>query len=70
MLELMLPQALNFVEMAVAESISRVIRVPITLKMGRYITGKSTVLIVLSFRVQRRFNLYFRLVSLLIDPRP
>ena len=37
MLELMPPQALNLVEMAVAGFISRVIRVLITLKVARHI---------------------------------
>ena len=37
MLELMPPQALNVVEMAVAGFISRVIRVLITLKVARHI---------------------------------
>jgi len=55
MLEPMPPQALNLVEMAMTESISRVIRILIILKMARYI--KSAVLIVLFFRVQRRFNM-------------
>ena len=38
MIELMPLQALRLVEIAVAESISRVIRVSITLKMARYHT--------------------------------
>ena len=46
MLDLMPPQALNLVEMAVAGFIGRVIRVLITLKMARHI--KSAVLIISS----------------------
>ena len=42
MLELMPPQALNLVQMAVAESMSPVIHVPITLKVAGHI--KSAVL--------------------------
>ena len=45
MLELMPPQALNLVEIAVVESTGWVIRVPISLKMARDI--KSTDLIAL-----------------------
>ena len=48
------PQALELVEMAVAESISRVIHVRICLKMVGYI--KSVDLIALSFRVQWIFK--------------
>ena len=45
MLELMPPQQLNLVEMAVTEFISRVIYLPITLKIAQYI--KSAVLMAL-----------------------
>ena len=49
MVELMPPQAVGLVELAVAESISRVICVSINLKMARYI--RSAVLVALFFRV-------------------
>ena len=48
------PQALELVEMAVAECISRVVRVRICLKMVGYI--KSVDLIAISFRVQWIFK--------------
>ena len=48
------PQALELVEIAVAESISRVIHVRICLKMVGYF--KSVDLITLSFRVQWIFK--------------
>ena len=50
--------------MAVAESVSRVICVPITLKIAQHI--KSVVLMALFSRVQRIFNLQSRLVSLVV----
>ena len=53
-LEPMPPQELSLVKMAVAESISRVVCVLITLKITRYI--KSAVLMALPFNYQRRFN--------------
>ena len=54
----------NLVRKAVAEPVSRVICVPITLKIAQYI--KSVVLMALFSRVQRIFNLQSRLVSLVV----